>query len=99
MADKKPVGFVPLKSLRQGPPDPAEALAELRRIYFRTKRETIDNDFAHAIELLKALPDDETRDKAAVFMDGLAQMRSEWAARNRRKSAPPGRSDPEKKRR
>ncbi len=39
MADvttKPPVGFVSLKSLTQGPPDPAAALAEIRRIYFKT---------------------------------------------------------------
>ena len=68
--DKKPLGFVALKSLRQGPPDPAAALAELRRIYFRTTRDTIEHDLAHAIELLKSLPDDEMRAKAAVFMEG-----------------------------
>ena len=84
--DKKPLGFVALKSLRQGPPDPAAALAELRRIYFRTTRDTIEHDLAHAIELLKSLPDDEMRAKAAVFMEGIAQMRNEWGAQARRKS-------------
>ena len=39
---------------------------------------TIDNDFAHAIELLKSLPDDESRFKAHVYMEGIAQMRNEW---------------------
>ena len=78
MPDKKPLGFIALKSLRQGPPDPAAALAEIRRIYFRTTRETIEHDLAHAIELLKSLPDDEMRAKAAVFMEGLNEMRKEW---------------------
>jgi hypothetical protein len=94
--DEKPLGFVALKSLKQGPPDAETALAELRRIYFRTTRQTIEHDLAHAIALLKSLPDEETREKAAVFMDGLAQMRTEWAAAARRKSAPgkgvPGKS-------
>jgi hypothetical protein len=76
----RPIGFVALKSLKQGPPDPAGAIAEIRRIYFATTKKTIDNDFAHAIELLKSLPDEETRDRVAVFMDGLQQMRMEWAA-------------------
>jgi hypothetical protein len=28
---------------------------------------------------LKSLPTEEERDKAAVYMEGLAQMRAEWA--------------------
>ena len=75
-----PRGFVALRSLTQGPPDPAQALAEIRRIYFKTTRTTIEHDLAHAIELLKSIESEEARDKAAVYMDGLSQMRSEWAA-------------------
>ena len=78
MADDPPP-FVSLKSLKHGAPDPAAALEEIRRIYFRTSRQTIDNDFAHAVDLLKALPDEETRAKAHVYMEGLAEMRREWA--------------------
>ena len=77
--EKPPAGFVPLKSLTAGQPDPAAALAEIRRIYFRTSRRTIENDLAHAIELLKSLPSEEERNRAAVYMEGLAQMRKEWA--------------------
>jgi hypothetical protein len=73
-----PVPFVSLKSLKQGPIDPAAALAEIRQIYFKTTKRTIDNDFAHAVDLLKGLPDEETREKATVYMEGLAQMRKEW---------------------
>ena len=80
MADqKKPVGFVPLKSVTGGAPDPAAALAEIRQIYFKTSKRTIDNDFAHALELLKSLPDEATRSKAHVYMEGLAEMAQEWA--------------------
>ena len=71
-------GFVPLTSLKKGPPDPAEALAEIRRIYFRTSRRTIEHDLAHAIELLKRLPTEEDREKARVYMDGLTQVRGEF---------------------
>jgi hypothetical protein len=81
--DKKPAGFVSLKSITRGKPDPAAALAEIRRIYFKTSRRTIDNDFAHALELLKSLPDEETRAKAHVYMEGLAEMSREWAKRKR----------------
>jgi hypothetical protein len=77
MADDQ--GFVPLKSLKQSASaDPQAALAEIRSIYFKTTKKTIDHDIVHAIELLKSLPEDE-RDKAAVYMEGLAQMRNEWS--------------------
>ena len=77
MADD-PVPFVSLKSLKQGAPDPAAALEEIRRIYFKTSRQTIDNDFAHAVDLLKGLPDEDARARAHVYMEGLAEMRREW---------------------
>lgn len=78
MADDQ--GFVPLKSLKpsSSPGDPKAALAEIRRIYFKTGKKTIEHDFAHAIELLKSLPSEEDREKAVVYMEGLAQMRKEW---------------------
>src|SRR5688500_19464211 len=75
-----PAPFVSLKSLTQGRPDPAAALAEIRQIYFKTTKRTIEHDFAHAIDLLKSLPDEDTREKATVYMEGLAQMRKEWGA-------------------
>ena len=81
MADNS--GFVPLKSLAKGPPDPAAALAEIRRIYFKTTKRTIEHDIAHAIELLKSLPSEDEREKATVYMEGLAQMRREWAPKKK----------------
>lgn len=78
-------GFVSLKSLKQGPPDPAAALAEIRRIYFKTSRQTIEHDLAHAIELLKSLPTEDDREKATVYMQGLADMRREWSGARRKK--------------
>ena len=72
--------FIPLTSLKPGPPpDPQAILADIRRIYFKTTRRTIEHDIAHAIELLKSLPSEEAREKATVYMEGLAQMRREWA--------------------
>ena len=87
---KSPDGFVSLKSLKQGPPDAAAALAEIRRIYFETTRQTIDHDLAHAIELLKSLPSEDEREKATVYMQGLAEMQRNWA--RKRKSRRTGRS-------
>jgi len=76
--DRGPSGFVPLKAVTRGAPDAASALAEIRQIYFKTSRRTIDNDFAHAIELLKSLPDEAARSRAHVYMEGLAEMAREW---------------------
>ena len=76
--DPRPAGFVPLKAVTAGKPDGVAALAEIRQIYFKTSRRTIDNDFAHAIALLKSLPDEEARARAHVYMEGLAEMAREW---------------------
>jgi hypothetical protein len=73
-------GFVALSSLRKPSPTAEEALGEIRRIYFRTKAKTIEHDLAHAISLLKTVGDEAMRDKAAVYMDGLAELRTEWRA-------------------
>jgi hypothetical protein len=89
---KSGFGFIALKSLKQGPPDPEGALAEIRRIYFATTRQTIDNDLAHAIELLKGLPTDELREKARVFMHGLNDLRREWQRVKRKRGLKSGRS-------
>ncbi|HVQ16154.1 MAG TPA: hypothetical protein VMS40_21280 [Vicinamibacterales bacterium] len=75
---KTPDGFVSLKSLKQGPSSPGDTLAVLRRIYFKTTKETIEHDFAHAIELLKSLASEEEREKATAYMHGLSELRKEW---------------------
>ena len=95
--EEKPnvTGFVSLKSVKQGAPDAAAALADIRRIYFKTTKKTIEHDFAHAIELLKSLPTEDAREKATVFMEGLAQMRKEWGIGTRRA----GSAKPPKKKR
>jgi hypothetical protein len=56
-----------------------DPVAEIKRIYFATSKQTIAADVARAIDLLKQLPTEAERERAAVFMDGLSQMRSEWA--------------------
>ena len=85
MADT-PHGFVSLKALKKPDAGNAQtALEQIRRIYFKTTKQTIENDLAHAIELLKSLETEEQREKAAVFMEGIAQMRAEWAREAKRK--------------
>jgi hypothetical protein len=62
------------------PPDP---IAEIRRLYFAAKPSTIQKDFARAIDLLKSMPAEKQRERATVYMQGLAEMRKEWHGRNR----------------
>jgi hypothetical protein len=68
-------------TLREVPdaPDPGAVLTEIRRLYFETSAATIDRDFDRAIDLLKSLPDLDDRQKAHVYMEGLAEMRKEWS--------------------
>ena len=56
-----------------------DPLAEIRRLYYQTTAATIHRDLARAIELLKSLKTEPERERVAVYMDGLSQMRSEWA--------------------
>jgi hypothetical protein len=56
-----------------------DKLAEIRRLYFSTTRDRIDADLAKALDLLKSMASEEERERATVYMEGLAQMRSEWA--------------------
>jgi hypothetical protein len=55
-----------------------EPIDEIKRLYFQATAATIQEDFARAIDLLKTLPDEESRGRVAVYMEGLAEMRSEW---------------------
>ena len=90
VADKSPpVGFVPLKSVAGDKPDAAAALAEIRQIYFKTSKRTIDNDLFHAIELLKSLPDEDARARAHVYMEGLAEMAREWGKARKARTGKP----------
>jgi hypothetical protein len=54
------------------------AIEEIRRLYFKTSRATIERDIARAIDLLKSMKDEDERSKASVYMEGLAEMRKEW---------------------
>lgn len=88
---KTPSGFVSLKSLKQGPASSADTLAEIRQIYFKTTRQTIEHDFAHAVELLKSLATEDEREKGTVYMHGLAEMRKDWAPKKARPRRPTSR--------
>ena len=57
-----------------------EKLAEIRRLYFEATKSSIQKDFARAVDLLKSMPGEAERQRAHVYMEGLAQMRKEWEA-------------------
>ena len=61
----------------------ADHLEAIRRLYFKTTPKTIDRDFDTAVDLLKAMPEAE-RERATVFMQGLAEMRKEFKKRGKR---------------
>jgi hypothetical protein len=63
-----------------------DKLAEIKNLYYQTSRATIKQDFAKAIELLKSMPSEEERERVAVYMDGLSQMRSDWGGARKVKS-------------
>jgi len=58
-------------------------LDEIRRIYFQTGPATILKDFDRAIDLLKTLQTEAERERATVYMEGLAEMRKEFGKKAR----------------
>ena len=56
-----------------------EKAAEIRRLYYQASRVTIKQDLVKAIDLLKSMASEEERERVAVYMDGLSEMRSDWA--------------------
>jgi hypothetical protein len=59
----------------------ADKVAEIRRLYFAATPKTIQRDLERAIDLLKSLKDEEERGKAAVYMEGLNELRKEFKSR------------------
>ena len=72
-----------------------EALAEIRRIYFRTSKASIAVDLARAIDLLRSMNSEQDRERATVYMEGLTEMRSEWARAEKRSAR--GRTKPKRR--
>jgi len=62
-----------------------DKLAEIRRLYFSATKQTIQEDLAKALDLLKSMPSEEERERATVYMEGMAQMRAEWARQKRKR--------------
>ncbi len=57
------------------------AVDEIRQLYNTATKATIQRDLTRAIALLKTLETEHERERVAVYMDGLSQMRSEWGVR------------------
>jgi hypothetical protein len=57
------------------------AVDEIRHLYNTATKATIQRSLTRAITLLKTLETEDERERVAVYMDGLSQMRSEWGVR------------------
>lgn len=70
---------------------------EIKRLYFETTKDTIDRDLDRALELLRHMPTEEARERAAGYMHGLSDLQREWKParqkgakkKPKRKTAPP----------
>lgn len=60
---------------------PDDKLSEIRRLYFEATRQTIQADLDRAVQLLKSMSSEEERERATVYMEGLAEMRRDWVTR------------------
>ncbi len=59
----------------------SDTLDEIRKLYFGATKATIARDFDRAIDLLKSMESEDERERAVVFMQGLAEMKKEWGRR------------------
>jgi hypothetical protein len=75
-----------------------DKLAEIRRLYFNATRQTIQRDLEKALDLLKSMESEEERERATVYMEGLAEMRNDWLRTSRqaggRSGAPKAKTPP-----
>jgi hypothetical protein len=70
----------------------SQILSQIRRLYDNTTPPTVEDDLKQAVRLLKMLPDETSRSNAAVFMDGLSQLRSEWRLEKQKEKRQPNRT-------
>ena len=68
-----------------------DRLAEIRRLYFATTKQNIEQDLAKALDLLRSMSSEEERERATVYMEGLAQMRKDWFKNRRPRNPKPKR--------
>ena len=63
-----------------------QKIAEIRRLYFSTTRGSIQQDLEKALDLLKSIPSEDERERATVYMEGMAQMRRDWTSSHKKKA-------------
>ena len=63
-----------------------DKLAEIRRLYFATTRQTIQADLEKALDLLRSMASEQERERATVYMEGMAQMRSDWGRKKKKRT-------------
>ena len=62
-----------------------DKLAEIRQLYFSTTPKTILRDFDRAVDLIKSMDTEAERERATVYMQGLAEMRKEFGFGNKKR--------------
>jgi hypothetical protein len=73
-----------------------DTIAEIRRLYFSAKKDTIQQDLEKALDLLKSLSKEEDRERATVYMEGLSEMRRDWTPKNKGKGGKPKGPNPQR---
>ena len=61
-----------------------DKLGEIRRLYFSTSRDRIEQDLPKALDLLKSMASEDERERATVYMEGLAEMCKDWKKKNKK---------------
>jgi hypothetical protein len=64
-----------------------DPVAEIKRLYFTTTRDTIEQDLTRALDLLTRMASDEQRERVAGYMHGLAELKQEWKRSIKKKKA------------
>jgi hypothetical protein len=65
----------------------SDPLARIKELYYRASKATIVRDVDEAIDLLKAMTSENERERATVYMHGLAEMKSQWHPPSQARSA------------
>jgi hypothetical protein len=80
----------------------SDPLTQIKTLYYRASKATIVRDFDAAVDLLKSMTSEGERERATVYMQGLAEMKAGWvtgaatmkrASASRRSAKAPGYSD------
>lgn len=66
-----------------------EKLTEIRSLYFNATKQSIQQDIAKALDLLKSMPSEDERERATVYMEGLAEMQRDWFREPKARSGKP----------